>query len=102
MQPLGKEHFNSLKKGCYIRPFEGNLEADVAPGENEFDTLGLKQWVYCLDTINCSTMVSIVLAIPSSKLAAPYGVQCFQTASCGPSDKTYRPDSLILFCAYSL
>ena len=22
----------------YIRPFEGNLEADVAPGENEFDT----------------------------------------------------------------
>ena len=23
----------------YIRPFEGNHEADVAPGENEFDTL---------------------------------------------------------------
>ena len=22
----------------YIRPFEGNREADVAPGENEFDT----------------------------------------------------------------
>ena len=25
----------------YIWPFEGNLEADVAPGENEFDTPGL-------------------------------------------------------------
>ena len=23
----------------YIQPFEGNCEADVAPGENEFDTL---------------------------------------------------------------
>ena len=25
----------------YIRHFEGNREADVAPGENEFDTPGL-------------------------------------------------------------
>ena len=25
-----------------IRPFEGNLEADVAPGENEFDTPALR------------------------------------------------------------
>ena len=25
----------------YIRPFEGNREADVAPGENEFDTSAL-------------------------------------------------------------
>ena len=25
----------------YIRPFEGNREADVALGENEFDTLVL-------------------------------------------------------------
>ena len=24
-----------------MRPFEGNGKADVAPGENEFDTLGL-------------------------------------------------------------
>ena len=27
----------------YIRPFEGNLKADVAPGENEFDTPALKE-----------------------------------------------------------
>ena len=26
----------------YIRPFEGNLKADVAPGENEFDTPGVE------------------------------------------------------------
>ena len=26
----------------YIRPFEGNCEADVASGENEFDTPGLR------------------------------------------------------------
>ena len=25
----------------YIRPFEGNREAGVAPGENEFDTPAL-------------------------------------------------------------
>ena len=25
----------------YTRSFEGNFEADVAPGENEFDTPGL-------------------------------------------------------------
>ena len=25
----------------YIWPFEGNCEADVAPGENEFDTPAL-------------------------------------------------------------
>ena len=31
-------------KELYIWPFEGNLEADVAPGENEFDTPALKQW----------------------------------------------------------
>ena len=32
----------SLSRGkeLYIRPFEGNHEADVAPGENEFDTPG--------------------------------------------------------------
>ena len=30
----------SLARGkeLYIRPFEGNSEADVAPGENDFDT----------------------------------------------------------------
>ena len=30
----------SLTRGkeLYIQPFEGNYEADVAPGENEFDT----------------------------------------------------------------
>ena len=26
----------------YLRPFEGNHETDVAPGENEFDTPGLE------------------------------------------------------------
>ena len=33
----------SLTRGkeLYIRPFEGNGEADVAPGENEFDTPAL-------------------------------------------------------------
>ena len=33
----------SLTRGkeLYIRPFEGNHKADVAPGENEFDTPGL-------------------------------------------------------------
>ena len=29
-----------------FRPFEGNCEADVAPGENEFDTPGIKGIVY--------------------------------------------------------
>ena len=29
-------------KELYIWPFEGNREADVAPGENEFDTPGLE------------------------------------------------------------
>ena len=28
-------------KELYIQPFEGNLEADVAPSENEFDIPGL-------------------------------------------------------------
>ena len=28
----------TLKSWNYIRPFEGNCEADVAPHENEFDT----------------------------------------------------------------
>ena len=28
-------------KEFYIRPFEGNRKADVAPGENEFDTPAL-------------------------------------------------------------
>ena len=27
-----------------FQPFEGNCEADVAPGENEFDTPALKHW----------------------------------------------------------
>ena len=32
--------YYSLTRGkeLYIRPFEGNLETDVAPSENEFDT----------------------------------------------------------------
>ena len=34
----------SLTRGkeLYIRPFEGNLEVNVAPGENEFDTPGVQ------------------------------------------------------------
>ena len=34
---------HSLTKGkeLYIWPFEGNFKADVAPGENEFDTPNL-------------------------------------------------------------
>ena len=28
-------------------PFEGNLEADVGPGENEFDTSGLESPKIC-------------------------------------------------------
>ena len=33
----------SLTRGkeLYIRPFEGNLEVDVAPGENQFDSPAL-------------------------------------------------------------
>ena len=34
-----------IKSYSHIQPFEGNLEADVAPGENEFDTPDL----YVLD-----------------------------------------------------
>ena len=30
----------------YIWPFEGNREADVAPGENEFDTPALDECVF--------------------------------------------------------
>ena len=30
-----------IQSSNYIWPFEGNLEADVAPGENEFDTPAL-------------------------------------------------------------
>ena len=63
MQPLGKEHFNSLKKGCYIRPFEGNLEADVAPGENEFDTPAL-------DHVFLNTHLS-VLGNPTVVIGSP-------------------------------
>ena len=35
----------SLTRGkeLYIWPFEGNCEADVAPGENEFETLVIEQ-----------------------------------------------------------
>ena len=28
----------------YIQPFEGNCEADVAAGENEFDTAAKRDW----------------------------------------------------------
>ena len=28
----------TVKELNYIRPFEGNHEADVAPGKNDFDT----------------------------------------------------------------
>ena len=27
----------------YIQPFEGNCEADVAPGENDFDIAAIEQ-----------------------------------------------------------
>ena len=32
-------------KELYIRPFEGNREADVAPGENEFGTPAPDQYM---------------------------------------------------------
>ena len=40
----------------YIQPFEGNREADVAPGENEFDTpvLGVCSCVVVKMSENCS------------------------------------------------
>ena len=31
-----------IESYSYTQPFEGNREADVAPGENEFDTPGLE------------------------------------------------------------
>ena len=34
-------YFLTRGKEIYIWPFEGNHEADVAPGENEFDTPGI-------------------------------------------------------------
>ena len=39
----------------YIQPFEGNQEADVAPGENEFDTPGNSLIVLLINklTQNC-------------------------------------------------
>ena len=39
--PLVKEQLHLYSPKNYIRPFEGNLEADVAPSENEFNTPAL-------------------------------------------------------------
>ena len=36
--PLVKEQLHLYSPKNHIRPFEGNHKADVAPGENEFDT----------------------------------------------------------------
>ena len=35
----------------YIRPFEGNHKADVAPGENEFDARVLEQFLGHMETL---------------------------------------------------
>ena len=49
-----------LRSWDYIWPFEGNLEADVAAGENEFDTPGLdarrKWYIFRMLKDNCPSL----------------------------------------------
>ena len=56
----------------YIRPFEGNLEADVAPGENEFDTPGIESPLlgYLCEGRDQSHLVTAVSMVASRQIGS--------------------------------